>query len=90
MDIYDISVGLAKLDILSQIVRSGQKVRITRILTIEYEVDVRDILEDMDETEVSLESLIEDEMNNNPMSVDSDNGCELDKLDDLIVSVTIV
>lgn len=67
MDIYDINDSLPKSDILYQTVKGGQKVQITRMVTITYTIDKEDIeaiLDDLGESEISVENLIEGETDN--------------------------
>lgn len=92
-DIYDISIKdneSGRRYISRESVKSGQKVRITRMVTIEYDVVVADILDDTDESEINLETLIGDDVDNTDYrSIDNiwDNH---DVLDDVVISVEIL
>ncbi len=90
MDIFDIKYGTPNTDILRIVVEKGQKVLITRMVTFEYEVSISDILDDMDETDISVENLIEGETDNNSISVDMDYSEKTDIVDDMVISVQIV
>lgn len=89
MDIFDISVTAVNSGILRETVRKGQKVKITRMVTVEYEVDITEFLEDSDEDGISVEDLIQHEMDNNLISVDLEYSAETDIAGDEVIAVEI-
>lgn len=90
MDIYDMRVEGPKTDILRNMVQAGQKVRLTRMVTITYELtetDITEIMEDSGETSISLEALIKGEED----AVDIwelEGKCHVE--DDVVISVEIL
>lgn len=89
LDIFEISVNQGNLRNQAALVRKGQKVVITRMVTFTYELDVvyiSELLDEMDETDISVEDLIQYEKDNNPISDILD---EADETDDEIITVEI-
>lgn len=93
MDLYDIDPKPVNSDFLRQFVLKGQKVRITRMLTISYELEVSDEwLEEYgsDESGMSVETLIGDETANDDISVNVDWADETDIDDNIVIAVEII
>lgn len=61
MDIYDIRVEGPNEGVLAQIVENGQKVRITRMATYTYEIDMTDVYDVLGETDITVRTLISEE-----------------------------
>jgi len=90
MDIYDVRVEGPNEGVLAQIVENGRKVRITRMATYTYEVDMTDYYDLLGEQIISVETLKreeedEDGLRHNPgilrMSVIED---------DVVISVEVL
>lgn len=89
MDIYDFQIDGPKPGILDKVVQAGQKVEITRMVTIRYTVDVSDFLDESGESDISLEDLIENETDNvGAFDIESNYG-DTDIVDDQVISVEI-
>lgn len=61
MDIYDITVKPSESVETDKVLVTGQKVRITRMATYTYEVEIRDYLDYTDNTDISVKDLISEE-----------------------------
>lgn len=93
MEIYDIDPKPVNSDFLRTFVKKGQKVRIVRMLTISYELEVTDEwLEEYgsDEPGMSVETLIEDDNDNDDISVNVDWADETDIDDNIVIAVEII
>jgi hypothetical protein len=90
MDIWDMQVNPRKSDILRETVQAGQKVRIIRMVTISYEINVSDVLDGLDETDISVEALLTDEFDNVGVWDISDNYEEAEIGDDVAILVEII
>lgn len=90
MDIWDIRPNPINQDKLDEMVTTGRKVQITRMVTFSYEVDISEVLDGTGESEISLKSLISGEECDNTFSVFSDFSDEPDIHDDTVISVEII
>jgi len=72
-----------------QIVEAGQKVTIVRMVTVSYEMDIPAIMEGLDVSELSVKALIEDEIRNSSLTVESEYYGDLAIEDDTIIAVEI-
>lgn len=81
MDIWEIQVKGPNTDILAEVLKTGDKVLVTRTVTYTYEVDMSEWLVDSDETEVSVESFIK------TITDETDASNEGDIEDDVVTSV---
>jgi len=90
MHIYDLKCEETKTDISGITVKSGQKVVIVRLLTISYTVDVKDLLDDCDVTEISLKQLITGEERENDITVKMEYWDEAEIGDDLVISAEVL
>ncbi len=92
MDIYDINVSQPNSDILYETVKGGQEVVIVRMVTISYKIrkeDLCEILDGLDESEISVENLIEGETDNTSVWELPGLYDECVVEDDLVISVEI-
>ena len=76
-------------DIPAILVKNGQKVVIVRNVSFSYEADIEAILDEMGETEISLESLIRGELDNNTVSVNLEYCDKTGDKDDSVLTVEI-
>jgi len=89
MDIWDIEYKEGNKANLDVMLKAGQTVTITRIVTIAYEVDIAEILDGTDKESISVKNLILDECRNNDISVSSGYTDTMDIADDTVISVEI-
>jgi hypothetical protein len=81
MEIFDIQAIALNPDLSGTMLKKGQKVRVTRMVTYEYDVDISDWLDMSDDSEVSVETFI---------STETEETYELDTSDiedDVIIAV---
>lgn len=93
MDIYRFSVEPNVSDMaeyLDKRVKVGQKVKLTRMVTIDYIVDVSDILDGTDEKDILLVDLIQDELDNVGYAQISDIWDEAEDVDEVVISYEIL
>jgi hypothetical protein len=90
MDIWDMQVNPRKSDILRETVQAGQKVHIIRMVTISYEINVSDVLDGLDETDISVDAVLTDEFDNVGVWDISDNYEEAEIGDDVAILVEII
>lgn len=89
MDIWDITYKEVNRDNLDAVAQNGQMVRITRMVTFEYDVHISEILDGTDETDITLKALIEGEQGNKVKSVNMVYSDSVDIVDDAVISVEI-
>ena len=89
-DVMDYYLGTTNSDVTGQRVQSGQRVQITRLVTIVYTVNISDVLEGLDETDISIKTLIQGEEYDNDISVELEYNGETDIVDTNVIQVEIL
>lgn len=89
MDIFTFSVDPDISVNLDQRLKSGQKARITKLVTYSYEVDIDDYLGVLDIPDISLETLIQEELDEGSIRHSPGIMRQSDISDEYVISVEI-
>lgn len=90
MDIYDIQVSSPKEDILGIVVENGRKVRITRMATYTYEVDITDFYDVLGEPVITVGMLKSEEEDEDGLRYNKAILNISDIEDDVVISVEVL
>jgi hypothetical protein len=90
MDIWDIKVEGPNTGELAKMVQTGQKVKVTRMATITYTLDISDFLDESDDTVITVEDLIEGETDVMAIWDIESNYDDADIVEDRVISVELV